>query len=393
MRLVTLMPLTMLCVVAGCRSQPNRNRIVLSYSERDTFCIGCPSFEVELSEGGHVHYRCLSDCAVPGEQHHVVAEQRFQDLVRAFRAANFFSIPRTDPNRAVFDVPVLRLTYRDDRRIHEVVDTDRRIPRIRDLEDRMRAATDVQRYLKPSIALYRGLLESGWDVNTVGPDQQNALFSAVALDDGESARFLLQHGSRATDRTLQLAALGRDVNLFRDLLAAYGKLKSNLPARLLVLAAQNSRSDVLKFLIHSGLDVNLRDPDEGVTPLFRAVTSDSLDNLELLLARGADVNARDLAGRTPLWYAATGLNTGPITLLCQHGADVNAQDLRGGTALMHASDMCYTWDIRALLDAGADPRIVDKTGKTALQPDIGVVGDPKCEEARKILQAALLSSH
>lgn len=392
MRLVTLMPLTMLCVVAGCRSQPNRNRIVLSYSERDTFCIGCPSFEVELSEGGHVHYRCLSDCAVPGEQHHVVAEQRFQDLVRAFRAANFFSIPRTDPNRAVFDVPVLRLTYRDDRRIHEVVDTDRRIPRIRDLEDRMRAATDVQRYLKPSIALYRGLLESGWDVNTVGPDQQNALFSAVALDNGESARFLLQHGSRATDRTLQLAALGRDVNLFRDLLAAYGKLKGNLPSRLLVLAAQNSRSDVLKFLIHSGLDVNLRDPDEGVTPLFRAVTS-SLDNLELLLARGADVNARDLAGRTPLWYAATGLNTGPITLLCQHGADVNAQDLGGGTALMHASDMCYTWDIRALLDAGADPRIVDKTGKTALQPDIGVVGDPKCEEARKILQAALLSSH
>lgn len=390
MRLVTLMPLTMLCVVAGCRSQPNRNRIVLSYSERDTFCIGCPSFEVELSEGGHVHYRCLSDCAVPGEQHHVVAEQRFQDLVRAFRAANFFSIPRTDPNRAVFDVPVLRLTYRDDRRIHEVVDTDRRIPRIRDLEDRMRAATDVQRYLKPSVALYRGLLESGWDVNTVGPDQQNALFSAVALDDGESARFLLQHGSRATDRTLQLAALGRDVNLFRDLLAAYGKLKGNLPSRLLVLAAQNSRSDVLKFLIRSGLDVNLRDPDEGVTPLFRAVTSDSLDNLELLLARGADVNARDLAGRTPLWYAATGLNTGPITLLCQHGADVNAQDLGGGTALMHASDMCYTWDIRALLDAGADPRIVDKTGKTALQPDIGVVGDPKCEEARKILQAALL---
>jgi hypothetical protein len=60
---------------------------------------------------------------------------------------------------------------------------------------------------------------------------------------------------------------------------------------------------------------------------------------------------------------------------------------------MHASDMCYTWDIRALLDAGADPRIADKTGKTVLQPKLGVVGDPKCEEARKILQAALLSNH
>jgi ankyrin repeat protein len=393
MRLVTLMQLAMLCVVAGCGSQPKRTGVVLSYLEKNTFCIGCPSFEVELSEGGHVHYRCLSDCVVPGERYHVVPEEQFRKLVEAFRAARFFSISRTDPIRAAFDVPVLRLTYRDDEGIHEVVDTDRRIPRITDLENRMRVTTDVQRYVKPSGALYRSLLESGWDVNTVGPDQQNALFAVVALGDSESARFLLRHGSRVTDRTLQMAALGNDVNLFRDLLAAYGKLKSHLAARLLVMAAQNSRTDTLKFLIDSGLDVNLRDPDEGVTPLFHAVTSDSLDNLKLLLARGADVNARDESGRTPLWHAATGLNTGPITLLCQHGADVNAQDYEGRTALMHASDMCYTWDIRALLDAGADPRIADKTGKTVLQLKLGVVGDPKCEEARKIPQTALLSSH
>jgi ankyrin repeat protein len=387
------MQLSMLCVVAGCGSQPKRTGVALSYSEKNTFCIRCPSFEVELSEGGHVHYRCLSDCVVPGEQHHVVAEQQFRNLVEAFRAAKFFSIPRTDPIRAAFDVPVLRLTYRDDQRIHEVVDDDRGIRRLADLENRMRVATDVQRYLKPSVTLYSSLLESGWDVNTVGPDQQNALFAVVALGDAESARFLLQHGSRVTNRTLEMAALGDDVNVFRDLLAAYGKLKSNVAARLLVMAAQNSSSDMLKFLIDSGLDVNLRDPDEGVTPLFRAVTSDSLDNLKLLLARGADVNARDRNGRTPLWHAATGLNTGPITLLCQHGAEVNAQDYEGRTALMHASDMCYTWDIRALLDAGADLRIADKTGKTVVQPKLGVVGDPKCEEARKILQAALLSTH
>ena len=388
------MLLAMLCAVAGCGSHPKRTGVVLSYLEKNTLCIGCPSFEVELSVGGNVHYRCLSDCVVPGEQHYIVAEQQFRDLIEAFRAAKFFSIPRTDPTRAVLDVTVVLLTYRDDQRIHEVVDDDRGMRRLTDLEDRMRVATDVQRYLKPSVALYRSLLESGWDVNTVGPDQQNALFAVVALGDAESARFLLEHGPRVTDRTLQMAALCNDVNLFRDLLAAYGKPKGNLAARLLVMAAQNSRNpDALKFLINSGLDVNLRDPDEGVTPLFRAVTSDSLDNLKLLLARGADVNARDVSGRTPLWHAATGLNTGPITLLCQHGADVNAQDYEGRTALMHASDMCYTWDIRALLEAGADPRIVDKTGKTVLQPRLGVVGDPKCGEARQLLQAALLSSH
>ena len=169
MRLVTLLQLATLCVVVGCGSQPKRNRVVLSYLEENTFCVGCPSFDVQLSEGGQVHYRCLSDCVVPGEQYHVVSEQQFRDLVEAFRAAKFFSIPRTDPTRVFFDVTVVRLTYRDDQRIHEVVDDWRGIRRLTDLENRIRVATDVQRYLKPSVALYRSLLESGWDVNTVGP--------------------------------------------------------------------------------------------------------------------------------------------------------------------------------------------------------------------------------
>ena len=57
--------------------------------------------------------------------------------------------------------------------------------RLTDLENRMRVATDLERYLKPSVVLYRRVLESGCDVNMVCPDQQNALFSVVALGDTE----------------------------------------------------------------------------------------------------------------------------------------------------------------------------------------------------------------
>src|SRR5690242_10678545 len=143
----------------------------------------------------------------PRERHHLVPTQRFLDLVQAFHDAGFFAIPRTDPSRIVEDATVVRLTYRDERRIHEVVDVERHIPWVTQLENRMKTATEVDRYLKPSLMLYRQLVDSGWDVNTLGPDHQNALFSAVIFRDLESARFLLQHGSKVTDQTLEVAAL------------------------------------------------------------------------------------------------------------------------------------------------------------------------------------------
>ena len=176
------------------------DHIVLSYSESNTFGLGCPRFRVDFSSGGHVNYECLGSCAVPGQQHHIVPAERFRELVQAFHDAEFFGIPRTDRNRIVEDATVIRLTYRDERRIHEVVDASRQIPKINDLENRMKAATGVGRYLQPFVALYRRLVDSGWDVNTLGPDQQNALFSAVVFGDLESTRFLLQRGSKVTIR-------------------------------------------------------------------------------------------------------------------------------------------------------------------------------------------------
>ena len=141
MRRLRLMALVLLLVLAGCQVPPKLDHIILSYSERDDFCLDCPQFRVDFRYGGHVNYECLGGCAVPGEQHHLVSAQRFEDLVQAFHDARFFAIPRTDPSRIVFDATVIRLTYRDERRIHEVVDVERHIPQVTDLENRMKTAS------------------------------------------------------------------------------------------------------------------------------------------------------------------------------------------------------------------------------------------------------------
>ena len=322
-----LLELALLLSLAGCRVAPKLDNIILSYSESNTFCLDCPRFRVDFRNGGHVNYECLGSCAVPGDQHHLVPSQRFQDLVQAFHDAGFFAVPRTDPSRIVADATVVRLTYRDERKIHEVVDVERHIPRVTQLENRMKTATEVDRYLKPSPILYRRLVDSGWDVNTLGPDHQNALSSAVIFRDLESTRFLLQNGSRITDQTLDFAAMSEDVDILRLIVqASHVKLSGERGAATLGQAARSRKTDLVQFLLDSGAGANSR--NQSGTPLMSAVSSGSLENARLLLSRGADANARDSSGRTALWDAAISDNTGFIALLLEHGADVNATQQR-----------------------------------------------------------------
>jgi ankyrin repeat protein len=275
-------------------------------------------------------------------------------------------------------------------RIHEVVDDQHTIPQLTALENRLKTATEVDRYLKPSLAIYRHLTDSRWDVNTLGPDGQNALFSTVMFRNLESARFLLQHGSKVTNQTLDFAARSEDIGILRLVVeSSQVKLTGESGAALLREAARSRKTDLVQFLIDSRAEVNSHGP--GETPLMSAVDTGSRENAKLLLSKGADANARDNNGRVALWYAAISENTGLIALLAEHAADVNARDNDGRTPLMHAADFCFTWDIRVLLDAGADPTVQDKRRRTALQPQLVSVGDPKCITAHKMIEEAVRS--
>ncbi len=349
-------------------------------------CINCPSFKVDFRSGGQVDYECVSGCAVPGEQHYSVPSQQFTDLLQAFRQEKFFDIPRTD-SRIVFDATMFRLTYRDNRSIHEVVDDFRQNAALTRLETRFRSAVDAGRLEKPSVDLYRRLVNSGWNVNTVGKDQQNALTSSVSHNDMESTRFLVENGSAITTAAISYAAMSDNLVEFRLLLPQSAvKSDSQLAKYAAIDAARSNNIALLRYVLNTGVSPNQREPINGLTPLLNATESERIGNIVLLLDHGADPNVADQSGRPPLWYAANATNTGFIQVLLQYGANVNAIDNNGETALMNATRGCYYWDMEALLKAGADPTFKNKRGKTARNWNF--LPEPKCVEAQKLIIAA-----
>jgi methionyl-tRNA formyltransferase len=74
----------------------------------------------------------------------------------------------------------------------------------------------------------------------------------------------------------------------------------------LIVAAYHGHTEAVECLLDLG--VNMNNPNfKGTTPLMFAMTpaaeQDSWDCLRILIANGADINARDIAARTALGYA------------------------------------------------------------------------------------------
>ncbi|MCX5862258.1 MAG: ankyrin repeat domain-containing protein [Deltaproteobacteria bacterium] len=105
------------------------------------------------------------------------------------------------------------------------------------------------------------------------------------------------------------------------------------------------------------------------TLLMKACWDSNSALAELLIKDGAVANNSDPNGVTALMMAAGNpRNDNPhlINILMAKGADVQAKDRDGHTALETAFEKGYLHTVWALLHKGADPNVVNKTGQTPL---------------------------
>ena len=162
----------------------------------------------------------------------------------------------------------------------------------------------------------QALLKEGFDPNTPNPQGQVGLFLAMRDESVKVARALLAHPAIRIDAT----------NAANETPLMIASLKGNI--------------DAARELLSRGAAVNR----SGWSPLHYAASGPSLPLLELLLQRGADINATSPNRTTPLMMAAGyGLQAGAEWLLGK-GADARARNDKG----LNAADFARTADRQEL---------------------------------------------
>lgn len=165
-----------------------------------------------------------------------------------------------------------------------------------------------------------------------------------------------------------------------DLAAAVDR-KRNTPLHVAAMTGARSLADLL---IARGADTNARNR-AGATPLHGAVADRLGEHLEvypkavhrrlvdarnriisLLVAAGASPDARDRQGRTPLHEAVQCGRETAVRALMVAGANVTAVRKGGLTALHDAARLGHVKIAELLLDGGADPHAMSKSQRTAV---------------------------
>ena len=129
---------------------------------------------------------------------------------------------------------------------------------------------------------------------------------------------------------------------------------------------------ITELLIEKGADIEAKD-DDGINALVYASTYNNEEMVKFLLEKGADANTvceienehTDIAS-TPLMNAAYRGNTNIINMLLENGADINYTTDFGMTALMMAASFNQFGAAKVLLENNADTSITDEYGRTAL---------------------------
>lgn len=253
------------------------------------------------------------------------------------------------------------------------------------------ALVDAARAKDTAAAL--ALLARGAKPDEAAPDGTTALLWAVHNDDAGLVKRLLAAGADAkvandygATPMSEAATLG-NAEIIGELLAAGADPDSpNADGQTALMeVARGSNVDAAELLIRRGASVNAHESRKGQTALMWAAAESQPAMVRTLLAHGAEVDARSTAhhwerrvtaeprmknmpagGFTPLLYAARQGCLNCARLLVGAGAKVDLEDPDGITPLLSALLNAHFDTAKYLLEAGANPNKWDWWGRTPL---------------------------
>ncbi|MBS0245749.1 MAG: ankyrin repeat domain-containing protein [Proteobacteria bacterium] len=144
----------------------------------------------------------------------------------------------------------------------------------------------------------------------------------------------------------------------------------------LIDAAGRGDAAAVQRLLGEGASVAARD-GQGRTALLAATHAPpgvGTEAARLLIAAGADVNAKDRIEDSPYLYAAAEGRNDILKLTLANGADLASTNRYGGTGLIPAAHHGHLETVRILLGTKIDKDHVNKLGWTALLEAV-VLGD------------------
>jgi ankyrin repeat protein len=240
--------------------------------------------------------------------------------------------------------------------------------------DRDHAAAVLQAAALGNCAIVQLLLDAGATLDAELVFNANTL-CCNRLNDAAAVKvvkLLLAHCSSFVEESSELAAkmLSKAVDkgklqVAQSLHAAGADVRPHSD-RLMHDAAASGNLALVKWLQSLGLDARALSGESQMLPLHCACEYKHLHIVKYLLAvPGAadDVHARSAAEQTPLHTAAKNGADSIVQLLLERGADVDARDVKDNTALMIATSVQA---VKLLLAAGADAAAVGDNGQTTL---------------------------